>query len=145
MTEFVRDFDGETPILRLGDVTVSTVPELLAAAPPNPDAETVAELALAVNHLVHGTAFGVILEPKSFAESYRARHAREDSPGLPRALGRQIALYTLPALDLLTAPQIDGRKLVYCAENRALGFPYRVEIDLDAPGQSVAYEPLPTT
>lgn len=144
MSELLRDFEGESPVIRFGHARLTSVTELLAAISLNNEPPFLAVLAQAVNHLVQGTAFRVILDPKKFADDYRHRYEHSDALDQPRELGQQIALYALPALDQLVAPRMEGRTLIYCAENRALGFPYRVEVDLDAPAEKVNYQPLPT-
>lgn len=137
-----RGFDGDTPVIFVEDTRVSDRDELLKRLPDL--AGSGAELALArtVNHLTHGALFAVIDDPAGFAEAYRQRRDAEPEGQAPPDFGGNLALYELPDLDRISAPRLDGRRLVFFAENRALGVPYEVTFDLDAPSTTPSYTVL---
>lgn len=107
---------------------------LFVIAPELKQPEAAEAAARAVNHLAQGAAFEVILDPASFADTYKARLAAEDpdapwSPGVVR-----LHDYGIPDFDEIQSPTITGTQLIFFAEDSYLGVPYRVEVDLGAPG-----------
>jgi len=110
---------------------------LLALAPGLLQPAAATDAALAVNHIAQGAAFEVITDPAAFAAVYQARLATED----PTAAWSQHVVrlhdYGVPDFDSIKTPGITGTVLTYFAVDSHLGVPYRVDVDLAAPGVAV--------
>lgn len=119
---------------------------LLALAPGLVQPAAATETALAVNHIAQGAAFDVITDPAGFAAAYQAKLAAEDPDAPWSQHVVRLHDYGVPAFADITTPGITGTVLTYFAVDSHLGVPYRIEVDLAAPGVQVnddSYKPMP--
>lgn len=101
------------------------------------------DAALLVNHLAHGGDYRVIGDPQAFEAAYRAKLARENPSAPFRDGAPRLGDFGVPKFEEIKAPRFEGRSLVFYAEDRALGIPYRVTAaELTA---APDYVPVPMT
>lgn len=141
--EFGLDDQGR-PVVLLGEQgEAADMAGLLgrAAALASPGRAT--DLAHAANHLAHGAEYRVIDDPAAFAAAYRARLDREDPNQEWREGVIRLRDFGVPDFAAIKPPQTAAGRLVFYAEDRFTGLPYRAEAaDLTA---TPSYSPMPLT
>lgn len=135
--------DAQDPVVVVEQIEVASVEALAKANPDLLSQEHAAELAGAVNHLVHEQTFTIIDDPENFISWYRSTYAAEDPNAAWDENTFQLRNFPYPDLKAIAAPAIEGGKLTFFAVNGQIGMPYRVS--LDAAGETLGqpeYEPL---
>lgn len=122
--------DAGAPMIRVAYETEFTeIAALLAAVPALSEAAHAADTAMVVNHLTTGFEYAVILDPETFRADYVARYEAEPDTGWQQGNPR-LRDYGTPVLSALAPPEITDGTLVFFAEDKYLGVPYRATMSL---------------
>lgn len=136
--------DAGRRVVKSGDRTAATVPELVAAVPALAQPEHLAAYCDAVNYLARGRDYRPIHDPEAYRRRYEQRYGAEDpqapfQEGVPR-----LRDFGHAQTAEVQAPRVSGATVTFYAEDGFLGIPYRVTAP--APGHAggpVQYEPVP--
>jgi hypothetical protein len=136
--------DQGAPQVVIGEATeTADLAQILASVPTLRDPSRLAQLAQVVNHLGHGGDFRVITNPADFEARYRARLATENQAEEWREGVIRLCDHGVPDFATIAAPASSGDGLVFFAEDRFMGLPYRVQVS--ALGAKADYTPVPLT
>jgi len=127
---FVTDDSGDY-VVNVDGTDVKSTAALLSRLPALRDPFYAAFLAEAVNHLTAGYDNELITDPAAFKASYMKRYEAENPDAQFEQGTQQLHNYDLPEFDKITAPNLDGNRLVFFSEDLFLGTPYRFEMPLD--------------
>lgn len=137
------DAQGQPTVVIPGQAPMTTIEQALAQAAQLTAPQHAVTLARVLNHLSKGGQFLLIEDPARFEQGFRAQLAQEDAqaPWQPGVL--RLCDHGTPDFKAITAPAHANGGLVFFAQDRSLGLPYKaVANTLSGP---VTYTPLALT